>query len=93
VLIDGSTGEGELQLRTNRSIGGVISRTWRILSGSPTTQNFRIYDDYANKYRFNFYPNGNVGIGTTAPGAKLEVVGSIRLVGGGIKTDCDGSVR
>ncbi|MEY3148660.1 MAG: hypothetical protein RL688_1879, partial [Actinomycetota bacterium] len=61
ILVDGSSGEGELQLRTNRSIGGVASRTWRLLSGSPTTQNFRIYDDYANQDRLNIDASGNVG--------------------------------
>jgi hypothetical protein len=79
VLIDGSAGEGELQLRTNRSIGGVVSRTWRLLSGSPTTQNFRIYDDYANKDRFNVDPNGNVGIGTTSPTSALTIGGNAEI--------------
>ena len=36
----------------------------------------RGYSDYI------IYPSGNVGIGTTAPGAKLEVAGQVKITGG-----------
>ena len=39
-----------------------------------------------------YYYNGNVGIGTTSPGAKLEVAGNIRATGGTPIYSCPNNV-
>lgn len=50
------------------------TRQWQIDSVSG---DFRLYmDNPANSYVFNVTDDGNVGIGTTAPGAQLEVYSS-----------------
>ena len=36
-------------------------------------------------YLSQFFDNGtNIGIGTVAPGAKLDIAGTIRITGGGV---------
>ncbi len=44
-----------------------------------TAGRFGIYDDTAGAYRFTIDANGNIGIGTTGPAYKLDVVGALRL--------------
>jgi len=45
-------------------------------------QNFYIYDNDNLFPRFFIDPVGNVGIGTPAPGARLEVAGAVKIVDG-----------
>jgi hypothetical protein len=42
---------------------------------------FGIYDDTVGDYRLAISADGNIGIGTFVPQAKLDVVGTIRLAG------------
>jgi len=66
-----SGGSGEQDLISNRNGGG--------------TGGFSFYD-YTNSGTLNFLVtmqgSGNVGVGTTAPGAKLEVNGNVKLTTG-----------
>ena len=62
-------------------------RTWALLNaGTDNTEGagaFLIRDNNAGAVRATFLPNGNVGLGTIAPTAKLDVRGDIRLGAGG----------
>ena len=51
--------------------------------GSSTVPNgqFYIYDATAGAHRFDIDANGNVGIGTTSPTAKLDINGTVRYQG------------
>jgi hypothetical protein len=56
-----------------------ITQRWFFGAGSggvPNTNNFRIYDLTNSVEAVNIAPSGNMGINTTAPGAKLHVVGT-----------------
>lgn len=44
--------------------------------------NFEIYDNTATATRIAISGTGNVGIGTSSPGAKLEVAGQVKITGG-----------
>lgn len=44
---------------------------------------YRFYDNTADAERLRISSNGNIGIGTTSPGSKLDVNGSINMVNGG----------
>jgi hypothetical protein len=70
----GSYGGAMLTLKNTQSGG----RTFQLLSGGPANTNssgdFSIWDPGASLYRFIIKgATGNVGIGTTGPGNKLEV--------------------
>ncbi len=73
---DKSTGLG-IQLENDYLTTG---RKWRVNSHGDTGQ-FRIKDETAGTNRLVIEPNGDVGIGTTTPGAKLEVDGDIIMNG------------
>jgi hypothetical protein len=53
-------------------------QTWRILSKTSTTSQFRIYDQTQGVDRLVIDSSGNVGISTTSPGVRLDVAGTIR---------------
>ena len=59
---------------------------WRAVSGSISNTygagSFELWDQTAGKYRFGITSNGNVGIGTSAPAAKLDVAGTVRIADG-----------
>jgi hypothetical protein len=59
---------------------GVADATWRILPQIfGTTKLFRIFDNSNTADRFVINGTGNVGIGTTTPGSKLDVNGELRI--------------
>lgn len=62
-------------------------RTWALVNtGTDNTEGagaFLIRDNNVGAVRATFLPNGNVGLGTIAPTAKLDVRGDIRLGAGG----------
>ena len=80
--LTGSTDNGTGLALENTSAGG---HKYSFLSGGLNTGvgpgGFGIFDDTAADYRFAISAGGNVGIGTTIPQAKLDVVGTIRLAG------------
>ena len=57
-------------------------RTWHTGVGGSATPSvaskYYIFDDTASQFRVVVEPNGNVGLGTTTPQAKLDVIGTIR---------------
>ncbi|MEI6782314.1 MAG: hypothetical protein WCQ21_15500 [Verrucomicrobiota bacterium] len=68
-----------LSLESN--LGGQ-NRVWTLESGLFGTPGlFGIYDRTAVAARLAITPDGNVGIGTATPQAKLEVVGSLKVTG------------
>ena len=50
---------------------------WKIYNSYNTVGDFAIVGGSSVNNKFNIQPNGNVGIGTTSPGYKLDVSGSI----------------
>ncbi len=59
------------------------SDRWMLLYRNWQSNSLHIYDDLANTEVMTFESNtGNVGIGTTSPGAKLEVNGQVKITGG-----------
>ena len=61
----------------------VGTRTWNVGVKSSADGSFFIYDQTAGQRRLTIDNSGNVGIGTTAPGYKLEVAGSFKSSSGG----------
>ena len=53
------------------------ARNWHVRVDGTDLDKFKVYDANANAYRMTVDASGNVGIGTTAPTAKLEVAGDI----------------
>ena len=51
-------------------------RSWGIRAGGSVTNNFDIADFTAGVSRFNIDSSGNVGIGTSSPTTRLDVVGA-----------------
>lgn len=67
-----------IRIVNNSSNGG---RTYSIGSGDTTSgagNNFYIYDESNSALRFAINNSGNIGIGTSSPGAKLDVTGAVR---------------
>ena len=60
-------------------IKGSSGNSWEI---GATNTGFQFYDDETASYKVTIKNNGNVGIGTTSPGEKLEVNGNLMLRGG-----------
>jgi len=89
-LINTETGHGPIiDMDASQGAGG---RNYRIMSGGSTNGavgagRFGIWDQTANAGRLIIDTNGNIGIGNTSPGAKLDVglagttLGTMRLEG------------
>jgi hypothetical protein len=82
-----STGAGPVraEIESTQATDAIIKYTNSIGSYATfLTQSgqFSIYDYNAASHRFYMLTNGNVGIGTTSPGAKLEVNGGTLSVSG-----------
>jgi len=82
----GVTKSSVIQFKDNNNIQQIEMGNDRNVNG---TNDFYIYDSVAAADRFYIASNGNVGIGTTAPGAKLHINGSIRgaASGGALRVD------
>jgi hypothetical protein len=60
---------------------------WRMVSGASASNSFgagsfELWDQTAGASRFGITADGKVGIGTTAPTAKLDVTGTVRIADG-----------
>lgn len=53
-----------------------------VSGGGGVSGGFRIFDDLAGQARLVINASGNVGIGTSNPGAKLEVNGTVKVTDG-----------
>lgn len=84
---DGGAGDGETALRiAHASQSDSWYRAWDLRTGwanNGDRDNFGIYDTYVDLYRLTVDTNGNVGIGSTTPQAKLQVEGAIKFGGSG----------
>ena len=61
---------------------GDPTKTWGLASGWSTAGDFSILEEGVAGDRLYIKQGGNVGIGNSAPGAKLEVSGQIKITGG-----------
>ena len=88
-LASGSVNGTQIYLN-NSDTGG---RNFRLVSGGSSSLGgagkFSIYDATATQSRFVVDSNGNVGIGTTNPGYKLDVSGDLRITGTPYRTGGD----
>ena len=57
-----------------------VQGTWEANGG--TNSGFHIYDNTAGARRMVIDADGNMGVGTSAPGAKLDIAGTIKIVDG-----------
>ena len=73
---DATTDQAAVQFSLNDSA------QW--LTGILNNNNYRIFNYHTGNDAFTVdYANDNIGIGTPAPGAKLEVNGQVKITGGG----------
>jgi hypothetical protein len=73
--IEGSPASPRFVMDDNQASG----KRFDLASGHAAAGTFSIYDFDASQYRFVIDTNGNIGIGTTNPGQKLQVAGRIRM--------------
>tara|TARA_Y100000310_G_scaffold331038_1_gene403887 strand:+ start:546 stop:1832 length:1287 start_codon:yes stop_codon:yes gene_type:complete len=60
-------------------VGGGTTCNDGTAGNNPREGGFGIYDDTAKAYRFAIANDGKIGIGTTNPKAKLEVIGNVKI--------------
>lgn len=65
---------------TQLDLGGSTGRGWSLINdfAATNTDDFSIYQASATARRLVINSTGNVGIGTTSPAAKLQVIGGLR---------------
>ena len=82
-----ATGNGlNANLQFSAKTSGGVSKVWRIGPNQTlSTADFEIYSATAIATYLTIQNNGNVGIGTTSPGEKLTVAGTIHSTSGGFK--------
>jgi hypothetical protein len=92
--VSGSVASGAVSARVENTSGTSASsavylnntnRSWAVALRGDTSDVLSFQDDTAGAIRMAITSNGNVGIGTTAPGQALTVVGTIETTSGGIK--------
>jgi hypothetical protein len=96
LYLDNPNTSGDISSSVVYGYGGG-SRSWELGNDLPATgdQDFFLYDDVASAFRLYINSIGNVGIGTTTPGARLEVDGNVKLTSGSgaSLTFADGTVQ
>jgi hypothetical protein len=75
-IVANGGGSVDPEFRLSGATGGV-TRNYAI--GTNAAQALYIYDYTAGAHRFRIDSTGNVGIGTTTPGSKLDVDGELRI--------------
>ncbi len=88
----GTFGAGNYAITNNNEVDLTLintesdARQWALVSagsiGGIDKGKFSIYDKTVDKSRLVIDTDGNVGIGTTKPGANLEVAGNIKIADG-----------
>ena len=76
-----SSGDTSAIVQSGSVVGRLLTNATGTYVGTTTDHKFTIQTNSTAKV--TVLNTGNVGIGTTSPGAKLEVDGNIRIVGGG----------
>jgi len=66
------------RLELDSKVGANLKSNW-VLFTDPSDGDFGIYDDNERHRRLTISNNGNIGIGTNSPRAKLHVVGDIAI--------------
>ena len=74
-----------LEIANNANVGLVLSTLGARREIYTDSNNALYFADTSGATRVTFSNNGNVGIGTTSPGSKLTVAGTIESTAGGVK--------
>jgi hypothetical protein len=79
ILVKSTTANQNSSIYFNSMVGITQALRWEIGTNIGNGADFEVYDRLVNSTRFLIETStGNVGIGSTSPGAKLDVVGNVR---------------